>query len=46
MSETLRCEKLKKKYGNTVALNGIDLSLESGKIVGLLGPNGEGMLPL
>ena len=41
MAELLRCEKLVKKYNSTAyALKGIDLSLESGKIVGLLGPNG------
>ena len=42
MSEILRCEGLTKSFGNTVALNGINLRLESGKIVGLLGPNGSG----
>lgn len=42
MSELLKCENLVKSYGNTVALNGINLSFESGKIIGLLGPNGSG----
>ena len=42
MSELLRCEKLTKNYGGLIALNSIDLSLESGKIIGLLGPNGSG----
>ncbi len=46
MSEILRCENLTKKYGSTVALNGINLTLESGKIVGLLGPNGSGKTTL
>ena len=31
-----------KKYFNKQALKGIDLTIESGKIVGLLGPNGSG----
>lgn len=33
---------LTKKYGSTTALNGINLTLESGHIYGLLGPNGSG----
>ncbi len=36
------CENLSKKYGRKVALDGIDLQLEKGKIIGLLGPNGSG----
>ncbi len=46
MSELLRCEALTKKYGNHVALNNIDLTVESGKIIGLLGPNGSGKTTL
>ncbi|MCI5774523.1 MAG: ABC transporter ATP-binding protein [Erysipelotrichaceae bacterium] len=33
---------LTKKYGKTIALNDFSISLEKGKIVGLLGPNGSG----
>lgn len=46
MSELLRCEHLFKKYGNTTALSGVNLSLNSGKIIGLLGPNGSGKTTL
>jgi ABC-2 type transport system ATP-binding protein len=33
---------LRKAYGQTVALDGIDLRVEEGRIVGLIGPNGAG----
>jgi ABC-2 type transport system ATP-binding protein len=33
---------LRKRYGSTVALDGIDLQIEEGRIVGLIGPNGAG----
>ena len=46
MSELLRCVGLTKRYGGVVALNGIDLTVESGKIIGLLGPNGSGKTTL
>lgn len=46
MSEILRCENLTKLYSNKVALANVNLTLESGKIVGLLGPNGSGKTTL
>lgn len=46
MSELLRCENLTKRYGHLVALNNVNLYLQSGKIVGLLGPNGSGKTTL
>jgi ABC-2 type transport system ATP-binding protein len=33
---------LRKTYGGTAALDGIDLTVEKGRIVGLIGPNGAG----
>ena len=38
----VRVENLKKSYGGVVALDGISLAVEAGKIFGLLGPNGAG----
>ncbi len=46
MSEILCCKHLSKNYGNITALSNVDLTLESGKIVGLLGPNGSGKTTL
>ena len=33
---------LRKTYGTTVALDGLDLHVEEGRILGLIGPNGAG----
>jgi lipopolysaccharide export system ATP-binding protein len=38
----LRTEKLVKIYGGRPVVNGIDINLRRGEIVGLLGPNGAG----
>lgn len=46
MSKLLNIQNLSKNYGKTVALNNINFSIESGKIVGLLGPNGSGKTTL
>lgn len=42
----LEISNLTKKYGKFVALDGVNLSLGEGKIVGLLGPNGSGKTTL
>ena len=46
MNELIRCTGLTKKYGNVLALNNIDLTVERGKIIGILGPNGSGKTTL
>ncbi|MBQ6478947.1 MAG: ABC transporter ATP-binding protein [Erysipelotrichaceae bacterium] len=44
--ETLVCNGLSKTYGSVRALDHVDLKLEEGKIIGLLGPNGSGKTTL
>jgi ABC-2 type transport system ATP-binding protein len=38
----LSCEGLVKRYGDVVAVDGVDLSIRAGECFGLLGPNGAG----
>ncbi|MGW8883452.1 ATP-binding cassette domain-containing protein [Streptomyces sp. NPDC055749] len=42
MSYAIRAEGLVKRYGDMVALDGVDLEVPAGKVVGVLGPNGAG----
>ena len=44
--ETLVCNDLSKSYGPVKALDHVNLNLEEGKIIGLLGPNGSGKTTL
>jgi ABC-2 type transport system ATP-binding protein len=38
----IQTKGLRKEYGNVVAVKGLDLSVHSGEVIGLLGPNGSG----
>jgi ABC-2 type transport system ATP-binding protein len=38
----IEARSLRKAYGATVALDGVDLRVEEGRILGLIGPNGAG----
>ncbi len=42
MSNVIEARGLSKRYGKTLAVNNIDLSIPAGRIVGLIGPNGAG----
>ncbi len=46
MSVMVKCDGLTKRYGRLTALDHVNLSIESGRIVGLLGPNGSGKTTL
>jgi ABC-2 type transport system ATP-binding protein len=42
MALAIKATGLSKKFGEVVALNGIDIEVEEGTVLGLLGPNGSG----
>jgi polyether ionophore transport system ATP-binding protein len=42
MSDAIRTEQLSKRYGDTLALDSLDLVVSAGEVYGYLGPNGAG----
>jgi oleandomycin transport system ATP-binding protein len=42
MDYAIRAEGLVRRFGETVALDGVDLAVRPGTVLGLLGPNGAG----
>jgi len=42
----LECKNLSKRYGKVTALEDVNLTIEPGRVVGLLGPNGSGKTTL
>jgi ABC-2 type transport system ATP-binding protein len=38
----IEAHSLRKSYGNTLAVDGVDLHIEEGRILGIIGPNGAG----
>src|SRR3954463_9623239 len=45
-TRAIRARGLNKRFGNVVALDGVDLDLPAGQIHGLVGPNGAGKTTL
>lgn len=46
MSSILECKNLSVKYGSTYAVRDLNLNIQQGRIIGLLGPNGSGKTTL
>ncbi|MBX4862893.1 ABC transporter ATP-binding protein [Rhizobium sophorae] len=46
MNAILEISGLKKQFGGVTALSGVDLSIEEGEILGIVGPNGSGKTTL
>ena len=42
MTTAVSIRNLKKSYNDTVALKGVDITINDGEFFGLLGPNGAG----
>jgi ABC-2 type transport system ATP-binding protein len=46
MAPTLRATGIRQRFGDRVVLDGVDLDVPPGRVVGLLGPNGAGKTTL
>lgn len=46
MNEAVVASGVRKRYGDTVALDGVDLAVADGEVFGLIGPNGAGKTTL
>jgi ABC-2 type transport system ATP-binding protein len=46
MAAALVAEDVRREYGDTVALDGVSLSVDAGEVFGLVGPNGAGKTTL
>ncbi len=46
MADTVRLEKVNKRFGGVVVADNIDMMLNAGDIIGLIGPNGAGKTSL
>lgn len=46
MESLLKIQNVSKNYQNKIALSDVDITIESGQIIGLLGPNGSGKTTL
>ena len=42
MTHAIQAEGLVKHFGDTIALDGVDLEVPTGTVLGVLGPNGAG----
>jgi len=42
LAETIRTDRLRRVFGDTVAVDGLSLSVDEGEIFGLVGPDGAG----